>query len=65
MSTEKITTEKKVRVARNSESILQGALKLSLQERVNLCTAVKISIQKEIEELNQQSSIANELLKGL
>jgi hypothetical protein len=63
MPTEK--TEKKVRVARNSESILQGALKLPLQDRVNLCKDLKISIQKDVQRLTDDINKAHELVQDL
>jgi hypothetical protein len=64
MSTEKII-EKKVRVARNPLSILQGAFKLSLQDRVTLCKDLKMSIQKDVQKLVENSNQAQELIKEL
>jgi len=44
-----MTTEKKPRTPRNSDSITKGALSLPLQERVDLKKALEASISQEVE----------------
>ncbi len=56
---------KKPRIPRNAESILQEALKLSLEEKVRLCRLPKDDIQKVADEATNIASKAKELINGL
>lgn len=55
----------KTRTPRQYNSILSGALKLSLQDRVNLTKAVKASIDDEVKELQATAAMAKEITNGL
>ena len=57
--------EKKVRQSRNPESIVTGALKLPLQQRVDLCKKLKASIAAEVGDLETQAKLAKETVNGL
>ena len=59
-----MTTEKKVRTPRQSESITKGAMKLSLEERVSLRDALTDSITAEVELLEQQFEKAKKISGG-
>lgn len=60
MNTE--TNPAKTRVPRNFDSILKGALSLSLKERVDLVNAVTSANQEEVKVLKQQADEATKLL---
>lgn len=63
MTTEK--KEKKVRVARNAESILKGALSLSLEDRNAICLQLKASINEDVKKLQDAAAKAGELINNL
>lgn len=63
MTTEK--KEKKVRVARNVESILKGALSLSLEDRNAICLQLKASINEDVKKLQEAAAKAGELINNL
>lgn len=48
--------EKQTRTPRNLESIKTGALALSLEDRGELCKALKHSIDVEVEELQKKAA---------
>lgn len=50
--------ETKTRTPRNAEQITKGALALDLTERVELCKALKHSINMEVSALNTQAENA-------
>lgn len=57
--------EKKTRVARNSESILKGALALSLEDRNAICLQLKASIADDVKKLQEAAARAGELINNL
>jgi hypothetical protein len=59
------TTEKKVRTARNPESILKGLLSLPLEDKITLCKSLKDSIQKEVADKEESAKAAKEMVNGL
>lgn len=60
-----MTTEKKTRTPRNAESILSGALKLPLAERVNLVQELKKSIANEVAEAEKLAEESKKIANGL
>ena len=59
-----MTTEKKVRTPRNLDSIRAGALKLELQDRVQLAKDLKASIDNEVTALQAQAENAKKIAGG-
>ena len=59
------TKEKKVRTPRQPDSITAGALKLSLEGKVNLIQQLKDSIKREMDDLQAASTNAQELVASL
>lgn len=57
-----MTTEKKVRTPRNADSIISGALKLPLAERVALFKALDKSINDEVKSLQAAADAASKLI---
>ncbi len=60
-----MSTEKKTRTPRNYESIVTGAMKLTLQERVALCGKLKESIKAEMTSRELQFKEAVKIAEGL
>ena len=60
-----IKKEKLIRTPRNIDSIFQGALKLSLEERIALCRELKVSINKEVADREALALKGKELINGL
>lgn len=56
-------TDKKTRTPRNAESILAGAIKLPLADRVALLKALQADIQKEVNDLQAAAEEAAKLVK--
>lgn len=56
---------KKMRTPRSSESIEAGALKLPLEERVNLCKKLAASIKDEVAAKRADLEKASKLIDGL
>lgn len=56
---------KKTRTPKNAESILQGALKLILQERVAIVKTLKESIQNELKSIEESAAQAKNIVNGL
>jgi len=56
-------TDKKTRTPRNAESILAGAIKLPLADRVALLKALEADIQKEVNDLQAAAEEAAKLVK--
>ena len=56
-----MTTEKKPRTPRNSDSITKGALSLQLQERVELKKQLEASIQAEVAYLQEKAEEAKNI----
>jgi len=55
---------KKTRTPRQPEYIFKGALKLSLQERVNLVTQLQESITAEVETIKAAAVHAEKIANG-
>lgn len=62
MQNEKVTEEKKVRVARNLESITKGALSLPLADRVKLAKELQEKNIKEVADLRTAAEDASKLI---
>lgn len=60
-----MSTEKKTRTPRNYESIITGAMKLTLQERASLCSKLKDSVKEELAARDQQAAEAKKIAEGL
>ena len=60
-----IKKEKQTRTPRNYDSIFQGAAKLPLKERVNLCKALTETILKEVTSWEDMARQGQELINGL
>lgn len=58
-------TEKKTRTPRNYDSIITGAMKLTLQERAALCGKLKESVKSELAARDQQAAEAKKIAEGL
>lgn len=57
--------EKKVRTPRNLESIIAGALALTLQEKVELVKKLKADIAAEVDGREALAKQAKEIVNGL
>lgn len=57
--------EKATRTPLQYEAIERGALKLTLQERATLVTALKVSINNELLARNKQAEEAKKIAEGL
>lgn len=57
--------EKKTRTPGLAESIEAGAMKLTLEERVNLCKKLAVSIKKEVARKQEDLNNAQKLIDGL
>lgn len=56
-------SDKKTRTPRNADSILAGAIKLPLADRVALLKALQADIQKEVNDLQAAAEEAAKLVK--
>lgn len=56
------TKEKKVRTPKNPKRIFDGALKLSLEEKIELTNILKGAIGTELKQLEEKTKAARELL---
>lgn len=65
MSDEQQTKEKKQRTPRNADSILQGALGLTLTEKVELVKKLKADIAAEVDGREALAKQAKEISNGL
>lgn len=55
-----MTTPKKTRTPRNFESILSGAIKLTIKEMADLKTAIETEIKARVAKLEQDAKAARE-----
>lgn len=60
-----IKKEKKVRTARNPQSILKGILSLSLEDKVAICKELKANIEEDVETLQKAAATSKEWVDGL
>lgn len=59
------TGKRKIKTARNPESIFKGALLLSLEDRVKLVKELKASIEVELKSLETKAAEAKQIINGL
>lgn len=59
-----MTDKKTTRTPRSFESILKGALSLSLKEQADLRNALNSAITKKVTELKQEAEEAEEITKS-
>jgi len=57
-------TDKKTKIPRNAETILKGALSLTLAERVRIKIELEESIRIELEEKENDLKAAKEIVHG-
>lgn len=56
---------KKTRTPKNAESILKGASKLPLREKVDLIKALQEQVHIEVDQLKQEAAAADTIANGL
>jgi hypothetical protein len=59
-----MTTDKKTKTPRNANSILAGALSLTLAERVKIKNELQLSIENELTDKENELKEAREIVTG-